>query len=213
MRPTHGRHKSLTMLKRYTFWLSAAILFQFLTAVIHTIGLFVRPEPTNETERQLVGLLKTYELNAGLGFSPTYADLFTAMGASFTFLLLFAGFINGYLLIKQTEPVPEVLRAVEQIREQAEPLSELLPALDSVKKELGHQLERLQELIVSLEGDESHLNVTAGKLVDELVAMHKTVDELQDDVKSVTERLPDASKGPLEKARDVLTGGAADPSP
>ena len=115
-------------------------------------------------------------------------------------------------LIKQTEPVPEVLRAVEQIREQTEPLSELLPALDGVKKELGHQLERVQELIVSLEGDESHLNVTAGKLVDELVAMHKTVDGLKDDVRSVTERLPDASKGPLEKARDVLTGGAAEPT-
>ena len=116
-------------------------------------------------------------------------------------------------LIKQTEPVPEVLRTVEQIRLLAEPLSELLPALDGVKKELGHQLERLQELIVALEGDESHLNVTAGKLVDELVAMHKTVDELQEDVQSVTERLPDPNKGPLEKARDVLTGGAADPSP
>ena len=115
-------------------------------------------------------------------------------------------------LIKQTEPVPEVLRTVEQIRLLAEPLSELLPALDGVKKELGHQLERLQELIVALEGDESHLNVTAGKLVDELVAMHKTVDELQEDVQSVTERLPDPNKGPLEKARDVLTGGAADPS-
>ena len=115
-------------------------------------------------------------------------------------------------LIKQTEPVPEVLRAVKQIRQQAEPLSELLPALESVKKELGEQLERLQELIVSLEGDESYLNVTAGKLVDELVAMHKTVDELKDEVRSVTERLPDASKGTLEKARDALTGGAADPS-
>jgi len=47
--------------------------------------------------------------------------------------------------------------------------------------------------------------VTARKLVDELVAMHKTVDELQDDVKSVTERLPDASKGSLEKARERLS--------
>ncbi len=115
-------------------------------------------------------------------------------------------------LIKQTEPVPDVLRVVERIRKQTEPLSELLPALESVKKELAEQLERLQVLIVALEGDESHLNTTAGKLVDELVAMHKTVHGLQDDVQSVTERLPDASKGPLEKARDVLTGGAADPS-
>lgn len=98
------------MLKRYTFWLSAAILFQFLTAIIHTFGLFVRPEPKNETERTLVGLLKTYELDAGLGFTPTYADLFTAMGTSFTFLLLFAGFINGYLLMKQTEP--NVMRGI-----------------------------------------------------------------------------------------------------
>ena len=67
-------------------------------------------------------------------------------------------------------------------------------------------------MIVALEGDESHINATARKLVDELVAMHKTVDGLQDDVQSVTERLPDASKGPLQKAHDVLTGGAADPS-
>ena len=66
-------------------------------------------------------------------------------------------------------------------------------------------------MIVALEGDESHINVTAGKLVDELVAMHKTVAALQDDVQSVTDRLPDASKGPLQKAHDVLTGGAADP--
>jgi len=77
----------------------------------------------------------------------------------------------------------------------------LLPALDSVKRELGEQLERLQELIVALEGDESHINVTARKLVDRSFAMHKTVDGLKDDVRSVTERLPDASKGPLEKAR------------
>ena len=63
-------------------------------------------------------------------------------------------------------------------------------------------------MIVALEGDESHINVTAGKLVDELVAMHKTVAGLQDYVQS-TDRLPDASKGPLQKAHDVLTGGSA----
>lgn len=115
-------------------------------------------------------------------------------------------------LIKQTESVPEVLRAVEQIRELAEPLSELLPALESVKKELGEQLARVQEVIVALEGDGSHLNVTAGKLVDELVAMHKTVDGLQEDVQSVTERLPDPNRGPLQKAHDVLSSGPTKPS-
>lgn len=110
-------------------------------------------------------------------------------------------------LIKQTEPVPDVLRAVEQIREIAEPLSQLLPALESVKEELGGQLKRLQEVIAALEGEESHLNTTAGNLIDELVALHKTVAALQEDVQSVTERLPDPSRGPLQKAHDVLSSG------
>jgi predicted nuclease with TOPRIM domain len=110
-------------------------------------------------------------------------------------------------LIEQTEPVPEVARNVERIREEAKPLAELLPALDNVKKELSEQLERLGAVIVALEGEESHLNTTAGKLVDEVFAMHATVSGLQKDVQSVTERLPDASKGPLEKARDVLSSG------
>ena len=101
---------------------------------------------------------------------------------------------------EQTESLPELMPAVERLIKQTEPLSELLPALESLKKELGEQLERLRELIVALEGDESHLNVTAGTLVDELVAMHKTVSGLQNDVQSVTERLPDPSKGPLQKA-------------
>ena len=114
---------------------------------------------------------------------------------------------------EQTEPLAELMPAIERLIKQTEPLSELLPALDSLKKDLGEQLERLQEMIVALEGDESHLNVTARKLVVELVAMHKTVSGLQDDVQSVTERLPDPSKGTLQKAHDVLTGGAADPSP
>ncbi len=113
---------------------------------------------------------------------------------------------------KQTESLPALMPAVERLIKQTEPLSELLPALDSMKKELREELQQLRELIVALEGDESHLNVTAGKLVDELLAMHKTLDGLQDDVQSVTERLPDPSKGPVQKAHDALTGGAANPS-
>jgi len=113
---------------------------------------------------------------------------------------------------EQTEPLADLLPAVERLIDQTEPLSEVVPALESAKTELGEQLERLQELIVALEGEESHLNLNAVKLVDELVAMHKTVDELQDDVQSVTERLPDASRGPLQKAHDVLTGPTAKPS-
>ncbi len=113
---------------------------------------------------------------------------------------------------KQIESLPELMPAIERIVKQTEPVSELMPALDSMKKELREQLQQLRELIVALEGDVSHLNVTAGKLVDELLAMHKTLDGLQDDVQSATDRLPDPSKGPLQKAHDALTGGAANPS-
>jgi len=84
-----------------------------------------------------------------------------------------------------------------RVREQTEPLAELMPAI----KRLVKQTEPLSELIPALDS-----------LKKELVAMHKTLDGLQDDVQSVTDRLPDASKGPFQKAHDVLTGGAADPS-
>ena len=107
---------------------------------------------------------------------------------------------------EQTEPLAELIPALERLIKQTEPLAELRPALDSLKRELGEQLERLQEMIVALEGDESHINVTAGSSS----RCTRTVAGLQDDVQSVTDRLPDASKGPLQKAHDVLTGGAAD---
>jgi hypothetical protein len=92
------------MLKRYTFWLSAAVLFQFVTAILHAIGLFITPDPANETERQLLEIMSTYRMDAGAGFTPTFSNLFTALSSCFTFLCLFAGLINGYLLMKHTEP-------------------------------------------------------------------------------------------------------------
>ena len=92
------------MLKRYTFWFSAAIIFQLLTGLLHSISLFVNPEPANETERQLHTLITTYRMDAGAGFQPTFDNLFTALSSCFTFLCLFAALTNGYLLFKHTEP-------------------------------------------------------------------------------------------------------------
>lgn len=92
------------MLKRYTFWFTAAILFQFLTGFIHSLSLFLTPVPRNETERQLFDLLTNYKMDAGAGFAPTYYNLMTALSSCFTFLCLFAALTNGYLLIKHTEP-------------------------------------------------------------------------------------------------------------
>ncbi len=92
------------MLKRYTFWFSAAIIFQLLTGLLHSISLFVDAAPANETERQLHTLITTYKMDAGVGFQPTFSNLFTALSSCFTFLCLFAALTNGYLLFKHTEP-------------------------------------------------------------------------------------------------------------
>jgi len=92
------------MVKRYTFWFSAAILFQIITGVFHAISLFVKPEPMNETERQMLDLITTYPLDAGAGFTPTYSNLFTALSACFSLLCFYAAATNGFLLFKLVEP-------------------------------------------------------------------------------------------------------------
>ncbi len=92
------------MLKRYTFWLTAAVIFQFLTAVLHALSLFIKPEPANDTERQLMTLLNTYELDAGGGFHPTFGNLFLALSSCFSLLCLLGGLTNGWLLLKHAEP-------------------------------------------------------------------------------------------------------------
>ncbi len=98
------------MLKRYTFWFSAVVLFQLITGLLHSLSLFITPEPANETERQLMTLLTTYKMDAGGGFHPTYSSLFIALSSCFTFLCLFAALTNGYLLFKHTEPT--VMRGI-----------------------------------------------------------------------------------------------------
>jgi hypothetical protein len=92
------------MLKRYTFWLSAAVIFQLLTALIHSLSLFIEVEPANDTERQLETLMKTYHLDAGAGFHPSISNLFTALSSCFSFVCLLGGLTLGYLLLKHAEP-------------------------------------------------------------------------------------------------------------
>jgi hypothetical protein len=92
------------MLKKYTFWLWAAVAFQFLTALIHSLSFFVTQIPNNETERQILELMATYKLDMGGGFHRTTGDLVTALSSCFSFLCLFGALINAYLLKKRTHP-------------------------------------------------------------------------------------------------------------
>jgi hypothetical protein len=98
------------MLRRYTFWLTAAVLFQLITGIVHLLSLFLTPTVTDDTHRQILTLVTSYKINAGLGFTPTYYNIFTALSSCFSFLCFFAGLTNGYLLLKHTEPA--VMRGI-----------------------------------------------------------------------------------------------------
>ena len=89
------------MLKRYTFWLWAAVAFQLLTAFIHSISFLVTPVSNNETERQMMELIATYKMDMGGGFHRTYDNLLTALSSCFSFLCLLGGLINAFLLKKK----------------------------------------------------------------------------------------------------------------
>ena len=91
------------MLKRYRFWLWLAVVFLFLTAVIHAISLFLQPAAQNETERQLFDLLANYRQDFGAGFKRSTKELFTALSACFSFLCLLGGLTLAFLLRKQAE--------------------------------------------------------------------------------------------------------------
>ncbi len=97
---------------------------------------------------------------------------------------------------------------IVRIRKQSEPLAELPPTVEKMNEQLRSRLDSLHETVVRLERVESHLDERVGAVVQELTAVHATVRGLQDDVERVTDRLPDQdAPGPLERARDVLTGG------
>jgi hypothetical protein len=89
------------MLKRYTFWLWTAVIFQLLTAFFHSLSLFITPVPNNETQRQMMELMDTYKMDLGGGFHPTFGNLFIALSSCFSLLCLLGGLINAYLLKKK----------------------------------------------------------------------------------------------------------------
>ena len=88
-------------MKNYTFWLKAASIMQFLTAIIHSISLFTNPIPENENEKELLDLMNTYKLDFGAGFHRTMNELMTPLSACLSLLCLFGGLINWYIIQKK----------------------------------------------------------------------------------------------------------------
>jgi hypothetical protein len=91
------------MLQNYRSWLWTAVVLQLVTAAIHSISLFISPEPKNDTERRLFEMMSTFKLDLGAGFRPTFGNLVTALSACFSFLCLFGAMVNGYLLWKRPD--------------------------------------------------------------------------------------------------------------
>ena len=90
-------------MRKHHIWLRTAALFQVLTGLVHAVSLFVKPQPTNDSEKQLYNLLETYQFNLGQGFSPTMADLSLALSSCFTMLYIFGGLLNWHFLGKRAE--------------------------------------------------------------------------------------------------------------
>ncbi len=91
------------MLRKQKAWITTTIIFQLLTAAIHSVSFFVKPVPTNDTEKQLIELMGTYKMDLGAGFKPSMGNILLSFSISFTLLLLFGGLLNILLLRSKAE--------------------------------------------------------------------------------------------------------------
>jgi hypothetical protein len=91
------------MVKSYKFWLWFTLVIQLLTAGVHALSLVIGPQPTNDTDKQMLELM-AIKNGMGAGFNPSMMDFFLALSSCFTFLYLFGGLINLYVIRRNAEP-------------------------------------------------------------------------------------------------------------
>ena len=91
------------MLRKFSVWIRAAIVFQLLTTAMHSASFFVQPIATNETEQQLITLVNTYKMNMGNGIFRTYSEIVISLSINLTLLCLFSGVLN-IILIRTNAP-------------------------------------------------------------------------------------------------------------
>lgn len=78
-------------------FIKSTAVVMLLTTVAHALSLVAKSEPANETEATLMNLMATYRIDAGAGFRPTTAGLFTALSSCFSILTLLGGLLLLYL--------------------------------------------------------------------------------------------------------------------
>ena len=90
--------------------MKTAVVFQFITAVIHAITLFVSPAPNNDTEKQIFELMQSYHFDFGAGFHRSMSELILALSACFSLVCLLGGLLNWFLIRKK--PGVDIMKGV-----------------------------------------------------------------------------------------------------
>lgn len=86
------------MLSSFSFWIWGTIIAQLLTAIFHSISFFVKEKPRNDTEKQLMELVKNYKIDLGGGIKRSFGQLFIGVSTCFTFIYIFGAVLNWYFL-------------------------------------------------------------------------------------------------------------------
>ena len=86
-------------MKNYRTWLITAIVFQILTAGIHSLSFFVPPKPQNDTEKQLFELMENHQIHFA-GATVTMDGIMEGFGLWFALSLIWLG-VMSLFLVKQ----------------------------------------------------------------------------------------------------------------
>ena len=92
------------MSSNFSFWIWGAIIAQGLTAFFHSLSFISKPKPRNDTEKQLLDLLKNYRMDMGGGIKRSYSNLFIGVSICFTFIYLLGALLNFYFLRSGVSP-------------------------------------------------------------------------------------------------------------
>ena len=92
------------MSSNFSFWIWGAIIAQGLTAFFHSLSFISKPKPRNDTEKQLLDLLKNYKMNMDGGIKRSYSNLFIGVSICFTFIYLLGALLNFYFLRSGVSP-------------------------------------------------------------------------------------------------------------
>ncbi|MPZ66720.1 MAG: hypothetical protein GEU83_14820 [Pseudonocardiaceae bacterium] len=141
-------------------------------------------------------------------------------------------------LVESVRDVPAIRSELAVVRERTEPLGDMIATLERINEGLATRLDAVLQVITALESERSHLNRTVGGLHtkvdalhedlapidDRLVTLERTTRELAGDVNSIRNDVVGikddiqrvtglrGERGPIERARDKLTGGDDTPA-